>query len=70
LGGRRTSIPYSFEKMQQFCIETMASKRVLALEVSSTLKETKQAIRKIVLHTNTDHDSIFGAQYRNDIVRA
>jgi hypothetical protein len=56
--------------MQQLCIETMASKRVLALEVSSTLKETKQAIRKIVLHTNTDHDSIFGAQYRNDIVRA
>jgi hypothetical protein len=48
----------------------MASNGVRALEASSTLTETKQAVRRIVRDTNTDHDSISAMQYRNDVVRA
>jgi hypothetical protein len=48
----------------------MASKRVRALERGGTPDQTERALRKIVVHTNTELDTIFGIEYRNEIVHA
>jgi hypothetical protein len=50
--------------------DTMASRRVRALEMAKTLEETENALRKIIVTTDTDLDTVFGIQYRQDIVHA
>lgn len=46
----------------------MASKRVRALERAGTQRQTEKALQKIVAHTDTELDTIFGIEYRNEIV--
>ncbi|KAG7343440.1 Armadillo/beta-catenin-like repeat protein [Nitzschia inconspicua] len=48
----------------------MATKRVRALERAGTPEQIEKALRKIVSHTNIELDSIFGIEYRNEIVHA
>ena len=47
-----------------------ASRRVRDLEMAKTLDETERALRKLILHTDPNLDTIFGEQYRQDVAHA
>jgi hypothetical protein len=48
----------------------MAYKRVRELELVLTHEETEGALKRIVVNSDPELDTVFGIQYRNDIVHA